>query len=91
MIDEIKPFVDEYVDKPTFGFLGWKDVIKNPEAIEMCGTVTSICVASNFTILKATFPETPITVYKDLCSGLPNSPDHEAAITVMKMQHAIIA
>lgn len=91
VIDEIKPFVDEYVDKPTFGFLGWKDVIKNPEAIEMCGTVTSICVASNFTILKATFPETPITVYKDLCSGLPKSNDHEAAITVMEKQQAIIA
>lgn len=91
VIDEIKPFVDEYVDKPTFGFLGWKDVIKNPEAIGMCGTVTSICVSSNFSILKATFPETPITVYKDLCSGLPNSNDHEAAITVMKMQQAIIA
>ena len=91
VIDEIKPYVDEYVDKPTFGYLGWANVIKAPEAIEMCGTVTSICVASNFAILKATFPETPITVYKDLCSGLPNSPDHEAAITVMKMQQAIIA
>ena len=91
VIDEIKPYVDEYVDKPTFGYLGWTSVIKAPEAIEMCGTVTSICISSNVAILKATFPETPITVYKDLCSGLPNSPDHEAAITVMKMQQAIIS
>lgn len=85
VVDELKPLVDEYVDKPTFGFLGWKDVIKDPETIEICGTVTSICVSSNAIILKATFPETSITVYKDLCSGLSDE-DHNAAITVMKMQ-----
>lgn len=90
VIDEIKPYVDEYVDKTTFGFLGWKDVIKEPEAIEMCGTCTSICVASNLSILKATFSETPITVYKDLCACVSKE-SHEAAITVMKMQQAIIA
>lgn len=90
VIDEIKPYVDEYVDKPTFGFLDWKDVIKEPEAIEMCGTCTSICVASNLSILKATFSETPITVYKDLCACVSKE-SHEAAITVMKMQQAIIA
>ena len=90
VIDEIKPYVDEYVDKPTFGFLDWKDVIKNPEEIEMCGTCTGICVASNLSILKATFSETPITVYKDLCACVSKE-SHEAAITVMKMQQAIIA
>lgn len=90
VIDEIKPYVDEYVDKPTFGFLGWKDVIKEPEAIEMCGTCTGICVASNLSILKATFSETPITVYKDLCACVSKE-SHEAAITIMKMQQAIIA
>lgn len=90
VIDEIKPFVDEYVDKPTFGFLGWKDVIKNPETIEMCGTCTGICVASNFSILKATFSETPITVYKDLCACVTKE-SHDAAISVMTVQQAIIA
>lgn len=90
VVDEIKPYVDEYVDKPTFGFLNWQNIIKEPEAIEMCGTVTSICVSSNANILKAVFPETPIKVYKDLCSGLSDD-DHNAAITVMKMQQIQIA
>ena len=85
VIDEIKPYVDEYVDKPTFGFLGWKDVIKNPEAIEMCGTVTSICCIANAVILKATFSETPISVYKDLCSDI-SIESHNAALTVLKAQ-----
>lgn len=90
VIDEIKPFVDEYVDKPTFGFLSWKNVIKSPEAIEMCGTCTGICVASNFSVLKATFSETPITVYKDLCACVSKE-SHDAAINVMTVQQAIIA
>lgn len=109
VVDEIKPLVDEYVDKPSFGFIDWKDTIteflkvhtgenvsegqikynSEPEEIAMCGTVTSICVASNFSVLKASYPEVPITVYKDLCAGL--TPEtHEAAITVMKTQQAII-
>lgn len=85
VIDEIKPYVDEYVDKPTFGFLDWKDVIKEPEAIEMCGTVTSICCIANAVILKATFPETLISVYKDLCSDI-SIESHNAALTVFKAQ-----
>ena len=85
VIDEIKPYVDEYVDKPTFGYLGWANVIKAPEAIEMCGTVTSICCIANAVILKATFPETPISVYKDLCSDI-SVESHNAALTVLKAQ-----
>lgn len=82
VVDEIKPFVDDYVDKTSFGWAGWgkflRDCDEQPEAIEICGT---ICVISNATILKAAFPETLITVHKDLCAGLNN---HEAALAVMK-------
>ena len=101
VVDEIKPLVDRYIDKTSFGFKNWWNYlsVKNVDAdvlyeepieIAMCGTCTGICVASNFSILKATYPETPITVYKDLCACL--TPEtHEAAITVMKTQQAIIA
>lgn len=55
----------------------------------MCGTCTGICVASNYAAIKAAFPELAITVYKDLCACVtPES--HEAAITTMQMQQAVI-
>ena len=88
--EEIIPHIDKYVDKPSFGYADWRDVIgEAPEAIAMCGTCTAICVASNFTILKATYRETPITIYKDLCACLTKE-THNAAITVMQTQQAII-
>lgn len=60
-----------------------------PEDIRLCGTVTSICVASNYATLKASYPESDIYVYKDLCADI--TPEgHEAAIKVMTAQHAKI-
>lgn len=90
VVDEIKPLVDKYIDKPNFGYELWNDELAiATEEIAMCGTCTSICVASNFSILKAQYPEVPITVYKDLCACL--TPEtHQAAITVMQTQQAKI-
>lgn len=95
VVDELKPFVDYYVDKPSFGYNSWdvffanelNDV--NPEVIEMSGTVTSICVIANGIILKALFPETPIVAYESLCADL-NFENQKAAISVMKSQQFII-
>ena len=95
VVQELKPFIDFYVDKPSFGYNSWdvffanelNDV--NPEVIEMCGTCTGICVASNFAALKALFPETPIVVYQNLCACL-NDESHKAAIKVMEVQQAQI-
>lgn len=54
------------------------------ESIEMVGVCTDICVVSNALILKAVYPEIPITVYGDCCAG--TSVDaHEAALKVMQM------
>jgi nicotinamidase-related amidase len=54
------------------------------ESIEMIGVCTDICVVSNALILKAVYPEIPITVYGDCCAG--TSVDaHEAALKVMQM------
>ena len=95
VVDELKPFVDYYVDKPSFGYNNWDAFFANelndvnPEVIEMSGTVTSICVIANGIILKALFPETLIVAYKSLCADL-NSENQKAAISVMKSQQFII-
>lgn len=71
-----------YIDKPTFGYLGWKDY--NLEQVEMVGLCTDICVVSNALIIKATFPEIEVSVDASCCAGVtPES--HEAALTTMKM------
>lgn len=89
VVKEIAPLCDSFVDKPSFGFKDWENVLKNPEEIHLCGTCTSICVASNFSILKAAFPEVPIYVHKDLCACL-TAETNQAALTVMKCQQAIL-
>jgi nicotinamidase-related amidase len=48
----------------------------------MCGTVTSICVASNALALKA-IEGVEVTILAEGCSGLSNE-DHEAALKVME-------
>jgi len=83
--DKISPFQGEYIDKPTFGYIDWKEHLeaKYLDEIVLCGTCTDICVVSNVLILKALFPETKVTVLKDLCAGL--TPEkHEAALDVMR-------
>ena len=47
------------------------------------------CVASNATILKAEFPEVPVSVYGNLCACL--TPEtHAAALTVMQTQQVAV-
>ena len=56
------------------------------DEIEVIGLCTDICVISNVMILKAHFPETPITVDSKCCAGVtPES--HENALNAMKMCH----
>ena len=77
------------VDKPTFGFLGWKDVIASETAdgsdldIEMIGVCTDICVVSNALILKAMYPEATVRVDAGCCAGV--TPEaHAAALVTMR-------
>lgn len=70
-----------YVNKPTFGWLGWGS--HKFEEIELIGVCTDICVVSNALILKAMYPEIQITVDASCCAGVtPES--HRAALTTMK-------
>lgn len=71
-----------YINKPTFGYLNWKEY--NLEEVEIIGLCTDICVVSNALIIKATYPEIKVTVDAGCCAGVtPES--HTAALTTMKM------
>lgn len=79
-----------YVDKDSFGWFNWERTIGNIlpvsdiESIELVGLCTDICVISNAMILKAVFPEIPITVDASCCAGVtPES--HKNALEAMKM------
>lgn len=74
------------VDKPSFGYLDWKNYIAESQdlSIELIGLCTDICVVSNALILKAAFPEARVMVDSRACAGVtPTS--HEAALATMKM------
>lgn len=85
--DELKPFASTVVDKPTFGSLALPDIIKGynkpVDEIYLCGLCTDICVISNAMILKATFPEAKIIIYKDYSAGVTKE-SHETALSAMK-------
>ena len=83
---EIRDVLDtegcEIINKPSFGFTGWKDY--SFEEVELVGLCTDICVVSNALIIKALFPEIKVSVDSSCCAGV--TPDsHDAALTTMKM------
>ena len=76
-----------YVDKPTFGSIKLPEILKEfdepIDSIELCGLCTDICVISNAMILKAAFPEVPITVDAACCAGV-TAESHTTALNAMK-------
>ena len=75
------PDKDDIINKPTFGWLNWKDY--KLEAVEICGLCTDICVISNALIIRAMYPDIDITVDARCCAGV--TPEkHKAALEVMK-------
>ncbi|MBQ4104773.1 MAG: cysteine hydrolase [Clostridia bacterium] len=79
----------EKVEKLTFGSTKLPKLIKDRVgdeefSIELVGLCTDICVVSNALILKANFPDAPISVDASCCAGVtPES--HNAALKVMQM------
>ena len=74
-----------YINKPTFGWLGWKSLaFEDEDEIEIVGLCTDICVVSNALILKAMFPDVKITVDASCCAGVTQE-SHKAALLTMKM------
>lgn len=79
----------EYVslEKPTFGSVELPALVQKLAggedfSLELIGLCTDICVVSNALLLKANFPEIPISVDAACCAGVtPES--HAAALTTM--------
>lgn len=89
---QIRPELDalrttEAVDKVTFGSKDLVEILKNEgeiESITFVGLCTDICVISNAMLIKAFYPEIPLTVDAKGCAGVtPES--HERALGAMKM------
>ena len=85
--DELNPYVEQVVDKVTFGSVTLPHILSKQgepiEEIELCGLCTDICVISNAMILKAAFPEVKITVDASCCAGVTTE-SHNTALNAMK-------
>ncbi len=81
-----KKFVS--VEKRTFGSADLPAIIGSTVgdeefSVEIIGLCTDICVVSNALIIKACFPEAPISVDSKCCAGV--TPEkHEAALETMR-------
>ena len=78
-----------FVNKPTFGSFDLVEIVNEDfetdklDEIVLCGFCTDICCISCGLLLRAKFPNTKITVMKDLCAGTTKE-NHEAALKVMQ-------
>ena len=77
----------EAIDKLTFGSKELVNLLKDEndiESITFVGICTDICVISNAMVVKAYYPEIPLTVDAKGCAGVtPES--HKNALEAMKM------
>ena len=76
------------VEKVTFGSIDLPEMIGvaaqgDDFDIELVGLCTDICVVSNALLLKASFPETEISVDAACCAGVTPQA-HEAALITMR-------
>lgn len=77
----------QQLDKPTFGSNEIVETVRSfcsgePDEIELCGVVTSICVLSNAVVLHTAFLNSTITINSSLCAA-PNPADHENALNLL--------
>lgn len=87
---ELCPFIKhEPINKTTFGSVDLVKTLSEKDDIEeitFVGLCTDICVISNVLLVKASFPDVPITVDAMGCAGVtPKS--HITALSAMKMCH----
>lgn len=89
--DLFQPEGSPVIEKNTFGskelgimLMELERSGEAPEAIELVGLCTDICVISNALMAKAFLPEVPVSVDASCCAGVtPES--HENALNAMKM------
>ena len=89
IVPELMEETDEdtlFIDKLHFGYNGWEEFINEGDEVVICGTVGSICVAANISMLKA-IENVEVTVLKDGVSDLSDEMK-DAALKVMAAQQA---
>ncbi len=93
---ELLPYVNEVLDKVTFGSSELGELLlamnaeESIEEITFVGLCTDICVISNAMITKAFLPEVPVVVDAACCAGVTPA-THANALAAMKMcQIAVI-
>lgn len=79
---------DFKIKKPTFGYSKWDDFIQPGDEVDICGTVTSICVAANASAIKQ-IPDVEVNVLTRGCADL-NPELQDAALKVLKAQQCNI-
>ena len=73
---------DIVVEKPSYGYLSWPEVLEDPEEITLFGFCTDHCVIVNTLMLRALYPTCKINVIANCSVG--TSPEaHKAAIRTM--------
>ena len=86
IIDELKSFAEQIIDKTTFGCKNLADYVKEGGygEVEFIGLCTDICVITNVLLLKTFFPEMKLIVDPSCCAGVTPK-THEAALETMNM------
>lgn len=76
------------IEKPTFGSRQLQDYVSRMayDEILVCGVCTGICVVSNVLLMKATVPETKISVIENMCACVTKQ-SHIEALHTMRMCH----
>ena len=81
---DLAEVIKEDIDKINEDHKNCRDDFEPFNEIILCGFCTDICCVSCALLLRAKFPNTKITIMKDLCAGvMPES--HEAALKTMQM------
>ena len=85
--DELLPYADTVIDKETFGSMDLPQLLRQMgepiDSITLCGLCTDICVISNAMIVKAAFPEVPVSVDATCCAGVTEE-SHRTALDAMR-------
>ena len=79
-------------EKGSFGSLELAEYVSslNPDAIEVIGLCTDICVVSNVALLKAYCPEVPMSVRANCCAGVTPEAHEHALATRKSLQVEIL-
>lgn len=59
----------DIIDKPTFGYMDWKDKLNGLCEIDIVGLCTDICVISNALIIKTIYPDAEISIIENATAG----------------------